>query len=116
MTAASYGDFQLTLEFWIDVDSDSGVFIWCSDPNGVGAANSYEVNIADTHDNEDFRTRSIVRVAVPAHTVSTVGQWNTYDITARGERLTVILNGVTTADVAASTRAGRSHCSTAPGS
>ena len=116
VTAESYGDFQLTLEFWIVVDSDSGVFIWYSDPNDVGAANSYEVNIADTHDNEDFRTRSIVRVAVPAHTVSTVGQWNTYDITARGERLTVILNGVTTADVAASTRAGRSHCSTAPGS
>ena len=99
VTAESYGDFQLTLEFWIGDDSNSGVFIRCSDPNDVGAANSYEVNIADTHENADFRSGSIVGVTGPAHTVDTAGKWNTYDITARGEELTVILNGITTADV-----------------
>ena len=99
VTAESYGDFQLTLEFWIGDDSNSGVFIRCSDPNDVGAANSYEVNIADTHDNVDNRSGSIVRVTGPAHTVKTAGKWNTFDITARGEELTVILNGITTADI-----------------
>ena len=99
VTAESYGDFQLTLEFWIGDDSNSGVFVRCSDPNEVGAANSYEVNIADTHENPDNRSGSIVRVTGPAHTVETAGKWNTYDITARGERLTVTLNGITTADV-----------------
>ncbi len=99
VTAESYGDFQLTLEFWIGDDSNSGVFIRCSDPNDVGAANSYEVNIADTHDNADNRSGSIVRVTGPAHTVKTAGKWNTFDITARGEELTVILNGITTADI-----------------
>ena len=99
VTAESYGDFQLTLEFWVGDDSNSGVYIRCSDPNDVRAANSYEVNIADTHDNPDSRSGSIVNVTGPAHAVTTAGKWNTFDITARGEQLTVILNGITTADV-----------------
>ena len=98
VTADSYGDFQLTFEFWIGEDSNSGVFIRCSDPNNVGADNSYEVNIADTHENPDFRSGAIVRLVGPSQTVTTAGKWNTYDITARGGQLTVILNGITTAD------------------
>jgi hypothetical protein len=98
VTGDSYGDFQLQFEFWIGEDSNSGVFIRCSDPNNVGADNSYEVNIADTHENPDFRSGSIVRLVGPSQAVQTAGQWNTYDITARGGQLTVILNGITTAD------------------
>ena len=99
VTKDSYGNFQLTMEFWIEAaDSNSGVFIRCSDPNDVGAANSYEVNIADMHENPDNRSGSIVRVVGPSQTVSTGGKWNTFDITARGDKLTVVLNGVTTAD------------------
>ena len=99
VTADSYGDFQLTMEFWIEAaDSNSGVFIRCSDPNDVGAANSYEVNIADMHDNPDNRSGSIVGLVGPSQAVPTGGKWNTFDITARGDQLTVVLNGVTTAD------------------
>ena len=99
VTAESYSDFQLTFEYWIEADtSNSGVFIRCADPGNVGANSSYEVNIADKHDNPDSRTGSIVGVTGPAQTVSTAGKWNTYDITANGSHLTVILNGITTAD------------------
>jgi len=99
VTAESYSDFQLTFEYWIEADtSNSGVFIRCADPRNVGANSSYEVNIADKHDNPDSRTGSIVGVTGPAQTVSTAGKWNTYDITANGSHLTVILNGITTAD------------------
>jgi hypothetical protein len=99
VTAESYSDFQLTFEYWIEADtSNSGVFIRCADPGNVGANSSYEVNIADKHDNPDNRTGSIVGVTGPAQTVSTAGKWNTYDITANGSHLTVILNGITTAD------------------
>ena len=99
VTAESYSDFQLTFEYWIETDtSNSGVFIRCADPGNVGANSSYEVNIADKHDNPDSRTGSIVGVTGPAQTVSTAGKWNTYDITANGSHLTVILNGITTAD------------------
>ena len=31
--------------------------------------------------------------------MTTAGKWNTYDITARGTQLTVVLNGIQTADV-----------------
>ena len=99
VTAESYSDFQLTFEYWIEADtSNSGVFIRCADARNVGANSSYEVNIADKHDNPDSRTGSIVGVTGPAQTVSTAGKWNTYDITANGSHLTVILNGITTAD------------------
>ena len=99
VTTESYSDFQLTFEYWIEADtSNSGVFIRCADPRNVGANSSYEVNIADKHDNPDSRTGSIVGVTGPAQTVSTAGKWNSYDITANGSHLTVILNGITTAD------------------
>ena len=99
VTNESYGNFQLTLEFWVGDKANSGVFIRCADPSQVGADNSYEINIADTHQNPEFRSGSIVRLTPPARTVTTAGKWNTYDITARGTRLTVILNGIQTADV-----------------
>jgi hypothetical protein len=98
VTAESYSDFQLTFEFWIGEDSNSGVYIRCSNPNEVGIDTAYEVNIADAIENPDFRSGAIVRVMAPLQTVKTAGKWNTYDITARGDKMTVILNGITTAD------------------
>ncbi len=106
VTEDSYGDFQLTMEFWIEAaDSNSGVFIRCADPNDVGAVNSYEVNIADMHENPDNRSGGIVGLVGPSQAVSTGGKWNTFDITARGGKLTVVLNGVTTADAEDGTHA-----------
>ena len=99
VTPEFYGDFQLTVEFWVDTDANSGVFIRCADLQDVGAHTSYEVNIFDTRPDQAYRTGSIVNVASPANAVNTGGKWNTYDITAQGERLTVILNGIRTVDV-----------------
>ena len=94
----SYGDFELTLEFWVDEPANSGVFIRCSDPENVGAGNSYEVNIFDTRADQTYRTGGIVNVAAPASVINTGGQWNSYEITAQGSRLVVILNGTQTVD------------------
>ena len=47
VTPMSYGDFQITLEFWVNHDANSGVFIRCQDPKMISAMNSYEVNIFD---------------------------------------------------------------------
>src|SRR4051812_4105284 len=47
VTPASYGDFQITLEFWVSEDANSGVFLRCSDPKIISATNAYEVNIYD---------------------------------------------------------------------
>ena len=99
VTGVSYGDFELTLEFWVDEPANSGVFIRCSDPENIGAANSYEVNIYDTRADQTYRTGGIVNVAAPASVIMTGGQWNSYVIRAQGSRLVVTLNGTQTVDV-----------------
>lgn len=99
VTPMSYGDFQITLEFWVTDDANSGVFIRCSDPKTINAMNSYEVNIYDKRPDPAYRTGGIVDVAKPATMVNTGGKWNTYDITAKGTKLTVVLNGMKMVDV-----------------
>ena len=98
VTEESYGDFELTLEFWVDEPANSGVFIRASDPESIGSTNSYEVNIFDTRADQTYRTGSIVGVAAPASMINTGGQWNSFVITAQGPRLVVVLNGIQTVD------------------
>jgi hypothetical protein len=99
VTPASYTDFQITLEFWVSDDANSGVFIRCSDPKMISATNAYEVNIYDQRPDPSYGTGGIVNVAKAATVLKTGGKWNTYDITAKGPKLTVILNGTKTAEV-----------------
>jgi hypothetical protein len=99
VTPASYGDFQITLEFWVSDDANSGVFIRCSDPKTITAANAYEVNIYDKRPDPTYATGAIVDVAKPSTMIKAGGKWNSYDITARGPKMTVVLNGTKTVDV-----------------
>lgn len=94
-----YGDFELTLEFWVTLEANSGVFIRCQDEQQIGADNCYEVNIFDTRPDQTYRSGSIVGVAAPSATVNTGGRWNAYRIVAEGPRLEVTLNGVQTVEV-----------------
>jgi hypothetical protein len=95
VTPMPYGDFQITLEFWVTDDANSGVFIRGADPSMVTPNNAYEVNI-NQNAPSGFGTGAVVGVAKPAAILPTGGQWNTYDITARGTRLTVLVNGMQT--------------------
>ena len=99
VTPMPYGDFQITLEFWVTDDANSGVFIRCQDPKMISAMNSYEVNIFDKRPDQSYRTGGIVDVAKPAAMINTGGKWNTFDITAQGPKLMVTLNGTRTVDV-----------------
>ncbi len=99
VTPVSYGDFQLTLDFWVTDDANSGVFIRCSDPKTITAMNAYEVNIYDKRPDQTYRTGGIVDVAKPASVINTGGKWNTFDITAQGPKLIVTLNGTRMVDV-----------------
>jgi hypothetical protein len=95
----AYGDFEIRAEFWVSPDANSGIFIRCDDPAKVGAMTCYEVNIYDTRPDPAFRTGGIVDVAKPNDmTINTGNKWNTYEITARGPRMTIRLNGKVTAD------------------
>jgi hypothetical protein len=93
----SYTDFQVRAEFWVDEDANSGVFLRCSNPQNVTSANAYEVNIYDK--NHDFGTGAIVDIAKPSADIKAAGHWNTYEITAQGPHLAVVLNGTQTIDM-----------------
>jgi len=95
----AYRDFQLRVEFWADTTTNSGVFLRATNPAKIEAASSYEVNIFDQRPDPTYGTGAIVNVAKVVPMPKAGGQWNVYEITARGSRLTVVLNGVRTVDV-----------------
>jgi hypothetical protein len=99
LTAMNYADFDLQLEFFVSPDANSGVFLRCAKPAEIGAATCYEVNIFDQRPDPAYRTGAIVDVAKPSVMLETGGKWNNYEISARGKRLVVKLNGQTTVDV-----------------
>lgn len=96
-TTTEFADYQLKVEFWIDAQANSGVFLRCPVSGDITANNSYEVNIYDPH--EKWPTGSINEVARVKRAPATVGKWNTYEITAEGNHLVVRLNGEVTVDV-----------------
>src|ERR1700675_897933 len=94
-----YKDFQIRAEFWADHTTNSGVFIRITDPNKITATDAYEVNIYDQRPDPSYGTGAIVNVAKVSPMPKAGGKWNTYEITAKGSQLTVVLNGVQTVDV-----------------
>src|SRR4051794_33891052 len=98
VTKDSYGDFQLRVEFWSGPDANSGIFIRSTDPQKITATNAYEVNIWDDRPEKDYATGAIVGVAKVDPMPRATGQWNTYEITAKGTTFTVVLNGKKTVD------------------
>jgi hypothetical protein len=95
----SYKDFQIKAEFWADDDVNSGIFIRCKDPAKIDAKLCYEVNIFDKRPDPTYGTGAIVDVAKVDPMPKAGGKWNTYEITAQGPHLVVVLNGQKTADV-----------------
>jgi Domain of Unknown Function (DUF1080) len=102
-----YRDFEIRAEFYAETDTNSGIFIRCSDPQKIGGATCYEVNIWDIRPEPKYGTGAIVNVApVPVPITNKAGgHWNTYDIMAKGQQLTVRLNGVQTANAQDGTHA-----------
>lgn len=100
VTQDSYNDFELRLEFWASEDANSGIFMRCQDPNSINDRNCYEANIYDQRPDPSYGTGGIVHIAPVAEPRPLAGgKWNTYEITFRGSRLQVVLNGETTVDV-----------------
>ncbi len=100
VSKAQYKDFQIRAEFWSSDDANSGIFIRCQDPNKITDENCYEANIFDQRPDPTYGTGAIVKVAkLTGPMLKAGGKWNTFDITAKGSRLVVVLNGTTTVDV-----------------
>ncbi|MDN3564490.1 DUF1080 domain-containing protein [Paeniroseomonas aquatica] len=98
VSQASYGDFELRAEFWVDTATNSGIFIRATDPATITSANGYEVNIWDERPEPKYGTGAIVDVGAVDPMPKAGGRWNTFEITAKGDRFTVVLNGQKTVD------------------
>lgn len=99
-----FGDFLLELEFLLGDQGNSGVGLRFP-PQGDPAFDGLELQIVDrryygdSDPDADELTGSIYKAASPRRQVYRPGEWNRYEITCRGSRLKVVLNGVTIQDL-----------------
>jgi hypothetical protein len=98
VTKNSYKDHQIYAEFWSSPDANSGIFVRCN-PKQIGAKTCYEVNIFDTRPDPSYGTGSIVYFAEVNPMPKAGGQWNTFEITAKGRNIIVTLNGKQTVNL-----------------
>jgi hypothetical protein len=99
VTKARYKDFQLYVEFWASDDANSGIFMRCSDPANFSSRTCYEANIFDQRPDPTYGTGAIVDFVEVDPPRKAGGKWNTYEITAKGRQITVVLNGEKTAQL-----------------
>jgi hypothetical protein len=97
VSPASYGDHMIYAEFWASDDANSGIFFRCLDPGSINDRSCYEANVFDQREDPSYGTGAIVRHAEVDPMPKAGGQWNTFEITAEGRDITVVLNGETTA-------------------
>lgn len=98
ISKAAYRDFEIRAEFWVDGPANSGVFLRCSNRGEVTQDNAYEVNVYDTRPDQTYATGSIVGIASASSQMKAANQWNKFEITAQGDHIVVMLNGVKTVD------------------
>jgi hypothetical protein len=98
-TRQAYKDFELRAEFWVSEDANSGIYVRCSEVRPMTDRTCHEANIFDRRPDPSYATGAIVwLVNAPTPVPKAGGRWNTMEITARGTRMTVVLNGVKTAE------------------
>jgi hypothetical protein len=99
VSKTKYKDFQLHVEFWASDDANSGVFLRCQDAAQITDRSCYEVNIFDQRKDPTYGTGGIVNFVEVSPMPKAGGKWNTYEITAKGRQITVVLNGSKTAEL-----------------
>jgi hypothetical protein len=98
-TKQTYKDFQLRVEFWVSDDANSGIYMRCNDVRPMTDRTCHEANIFDRRPDPLYATGSIVHlVKAPTPVPKAGGRWNTMEVTAKGTRMEVVLNGVKTAE------------------
>ena len=98
MTKKAYGDFMLRAEFWVSDDANSGIYMRCPDLNNITDRNCTEANIFDQRPDPTYATGAITHLSPIKEIPKAGGKWNTFEITAQGPRIVVVLNGVKTAE------------------
>lgn len=98
MTRKSYGDFMLRAEFWVSDDANSGIYMRCPDLSDITDMNCTEANIYDRRPDPTYGTGAITHLSPIKEMPKAGGRWNTFEITAQGPRIVVVLNGLKTAE------------------
>jgi len=93
----SYKNFIVRVEFWPSDDANSGIYFRCLDPKKITDRTCYEANIFDQRPDPSYGTGAITRYVEVSPMPKAGGKWNTYEVTANGRDITVVLNGQTTA-------------------
>ncbi|HSC22755.1 MAG TPA: DUF1080 domain-containing protein [Casimicrobiaceae bacterium] len=98
MSKEAYGDFMLRAEFWVSDDANSGIYMRCPDLADIKDTNCTEANIFDQRPDPTYGTGAITNLSPIKNMPKAGGKWNTYEITARGPRIVVVLNGMQTGE------------------
>jgi hypothetical protein len=97
VTKDAYEDVEVYAEFWADHTTNSGIFLRAQNPQQIGFANAYEVNIFDQRPGQEYSTGAIVGFAALAEPFPTAGgKWNTLEVRIQGSEAVVELNGQVT--------------------
>ena len=99
VTKNSYTDFRIRAEFWVSDDANTGIYMRCADIKNLTDRTCYEANVFDQRPDPTYGTGAIVHLSPVSPMPKAGGKWNTYDVTVKGTRLIVTLNGVVTADI-----------------
>jgi hypothetical protein len=99
LSKSSYKNFMLHVEFWSSDDANSGIYFRCSDPKKLTDRTCYEANIFDQRKDPTYGTGAIVHYVEVSPMPKAGGKWNTFEITAKGRQITVVLNGQKTAEL-----------------
>ena len=98
MTKSAYGDFMLRVEFWVSDDANSGIYMRCPDLAKITDMNCTEANVFDQRPDQTYATGAITHLSPIRNGPKAGGKWNTFEITARGPRIVVVLNGAKTGE------------------
>ena len=91
-----YGDFELTCEWRVQKDANTGIFLRVPERQGRASMTGLEIQVRDDTADKDLkdvcgavfqRTPASGRYARP------LGEWNEYKLTMAGRRLRIELNG-----------------------
>jgi hypothetical protein len=99
VSSRSYTDFEIRAEVWVTPDTNSGIFFRCSDPKSISARNCYEMNIWDTYRVPYYATGAIALFAKVDPVPRAGNKWSTFDISAKGGHMRVLMDGQQTVEL-----------------
>ena len=118
VTKQSFKDFELRAEFWVSDDANSGIYFRVTDPKQPQRQDRLRGEYLRHPPRSSYGTGAIPDVAKALTVLKTGGKWNTYEITAKGPKFTLVLNGTKTVDGAENAeirRPARSRSNSAKG-